>query len=349
MNQETMDATSPPPVATEAESPARAGLEPGLAADTHSPDVRALVEKMIEAGQIPEPELLEQIAAAGEAAVEPLLAILRSKTHGWPEEAPLHHALGLLQVIRHPAAIPELVEIVKHYPGESGEEATDTLACYGEGIFDTVLSLATDPALRDYPRSYAITAARRVAGANPTLRARLCDVIRPILHDAIERELQAQSNTSRAYEPSDDQFDMDIYDQISFLVNVLAGIADPLARDLIQTVLDKDLFDPYSVDAELFEKAYESGGDPVWTPPDWLADYRESYREYAAIRKRNDERAAELRRSSRYIQMPPPAPPKPVVPVTIRNKEQPPGRNDSCWCGSGKKYKKCHLGKDTTA
>jgi uncharacterized protein YecA (UPF0149 family) len=23
-----------------------------------------------------------------------------------------------------------------------------------------------------------------------------------------------------------------------------------------------------------------------------------------------------------------------------------PGRNDVCWCGSGKKYKKCHLGRD---
>jgi hypothetical protein len=22
------------------------------------------------------------------------------------------------------------------------------------------------------------------------------------------------------------------------------------------------------------------------------------------------------------------------------------GRNDPCWCGSGKKYKKCHLDKD---
>jgi hypothetical protein len=22
------------------------------------------------------------------------------------------------------------------------------------------------------------------------------------------------------------------------------------------------------------------------------------------------------------------------------------GRNDPCWCGSGKKYKKCHLAKD---
>ena len=23
-----------------------------------------------------------------------------------------------------------------------------------------------------------------------------------------------------------------------------------------------------------------------------------------------------------------------------------PGRNESCWCGSGKKYKKCHLHED---
>jgi hypothetical protein len=23
-----------------------------------------------------------------------------------------------------------------------------------------------------------------------------------------------------------------------------------------------------------------------------------------------------------------------------------PGRNDDCWCGSGKKYKKCHLAED---
>lgn len=23
-----------------------------------------------------------------------------------------------------------------------------------------------------------------------------------------------------------------------------------------------------------------------------------------------------------------------------------PGRNDPCWCGSGNKYKKCHLGAD---
>jgi preprotein translocase subunit SecA len=30
----------------------------------------------------------------------------------------------------------------------------------------------------------------------------------------------------------------------------------------------------------------------------------------------------------------------------IRNREKKPGRNDPCWCGSGKKYKNCHLRQD---
>lgn len=29
-----------------------------------------------------------------------------------------------------------------------------------------------------------------------------------------------------------------------------------------------------------------------------------------------------------------------AVPGTV------PGRNDPCWCGSGDKYKRCHLGSD---
>jgi preprotein translocase subunit SecA len=36
-------------------------------------------------------------------------------------------------------------------------------------------------------------------------------------------------------------------------------------------------------------------------------------------------------------------PPERQEPVT---KKQLPGRNDPCWCGSGKKYKNCHLAED---
>jgi uncharacterized protein YecA (UPF0149 family) len=32
--------------------------------------------------------------------------------------------------------------------------------------------------------------------------------------------------------------------------------------------------------------------------------------------------------------------------TTVRREEGKVGRNDPCWCGSGKKYKKCHMGND---
>ena len=46
--------------------------------------------------------------------------------------------------------------------------------------------------------------------------------------------------------------------------------------------------------------------------------------------------------SMRSEPWPPPAPSS----GPIRNAAAKVGRNDPCWCGSGKKYKKCHLGKD---
>ena len=33
-------------------------------------------------------------------------------------------------------------------------------------------------------------------------------------------------------------------------------------------------------------------------------------------------------------------------PADEQTGERNPGRNESCWCGSGKKYKKCHLIED---
>ena len=295
---------------------------------------------MIEAGESPEPELIEQIAAAGEEAVEPLLDILRSKPRDWPAEAPLSHAIGLLRVIRHPAAIPELIEIVKCYPDESGDEAAEALASYGEVAFDPLLEMLADPALRGYSRDHAITAAMRVAGTNATRRVRLAEVVRPMLRDAIERAMRPQTDEPTANEPQDDGSELDIYGEISFLASDLAGLADPLARDLIDTAFANDLIDASIVDKKFVDKSYASGGDPEWIPDDWLALYRDSYLKHLEFSNRPKEIAAELREMGSATSAPVPA-----LQATIRKKEPAVGRNDPCWCGSGKKFKKCHLGK----
>jgi len=61
------------------------------------------------------------------------------------------------------------------------------------------------------------------------------------------------------------------------------------------------------------------------------------------------DRAAEIRAELEQSgeRMPLPASPPPPAPVPISrmpvHRQPRPGRNDPCWCGSGKKYKHCHL------
>ena len=107
--------------------------EPAAAQDAAeaAASARALVNRMVAAGEWPEPALLEQIVAAGEAAVPALLEVLKTRPSGWPEEAPLCHALGLVSMIRPPEALPLLVELGRYYKDETGEEVGDTLAAYG--------------------------------------------------------------------------------------------------------------------------------------------------------------------------------------------------------------------------
>ena len=70
------------------------------------PDARGLVGQMVAAGEWPEPTLVEQILAAGDAAVEPLREVLKTRPLGWPAEAPIVHAAGILGMLRPPSACP---------------------------------------------------------------------------------------------------------------------------------------------------------------------------------------------------------------------------------------------------
>lgn len=60
--------------------------------------------------------------------------------------------------------------------------------------------------------------------------------------------------------------------------------------------------------------------------------------------RRNREQEIHLHHGSEEEQEP--TPPEPVAPVTVRREKPKLGRNQPCWCGSGKKYKKCHLQQD---
>jgi hypothetical protein len=137
-------------------------------------------------------------------------------------------------------------------------------------------------------------------------------------------------------------------EEVAFLVSDLSDLADPQARDLIKTAFEGDLVDQMIIDEECVEEIYRKGGEKPRPSTDWVQDYRERHREH--MEYKNRPRTAlqphtDFSRTSSYRE-PPSEPPPPQPPETIRNTGPKLGRNDPCWCGSGKKYKKCHWGKD---
>ena len=144
------------------------------------PDARGLVGQMVAAGEWPEPTLVEQILAAGDAAVEPLREVLKTRPLGWPAEAPIVHAAGILGMLRPPSALPDLIAAARFYKSESGRVVADAIATYGPESFDTLLELIGDPSITGYHRTYFIDSAKIVAGEEPVLRARLAELLRQV-------------------------------------------------------------------------------------------------------------------------------------------------------------------------
>ena len=394
--------------------------EPEIAAEADleqkaPPDARGLVGQMVAAGEWPEPTLVEQVLAAGDAAVEPLREVLKTKPLGWPAEVPIVHAAGILGMLRPPSALPDLIAAARFYKNETGQVAADAIATYGSEGFDTLLELIGDPSITGYHRTYFIDAAKHAAGDDPIKRARLAELLRQVFTRvvgelketlALERQLLNSENeedededdvdfhgepideideddhetvgdeeltelsgktvkdpgTEEATQPGDDgeleaihrmgaENEIHPTEALSFLVCDLCHLADPLARDMIQSAFDEDLIDEGIVDRKTAWKIYDRGGETYQPNAPWVEEYSASYLEEQSDRERM-ARTPQVQFPSRtsYPSFSPArdeAPPARVQPIEpFRHTAPKIGRNDPCWCGSGKKYKRCHLGKD---
>jgi hypothetical protein len=301
-----------------------------------SDTARGLVELLVDAGDWPEPELLEAIVAEGDAAVEPLLEIVRRDLAARKESTALYYAPRLLAIVGARGAIPDLLTLYRTFDDDILDDATQALASCGAEVIEPSLAIAADRSLGWYPRSMAITAARGATGDDLIGRQRVAEVLRDILSDCLARA---------------EEIDEDMIELASSVVCDLAELADPLARDLIEQAFQAGLVDEFTTDRADVRGLYEQGGQPLELPDPkrWLDRYREQLAEHLEWEKRYAEEYASFPvRSSEPpdlgdredgVPLPPPVEP-------IRYTQSRPGRNDPCWCGSGKKYKKCHLRAD---
>jgi hypothetical protein len=304
-----------------------------------SDTARDLVEKLTAAGEWPEPQLLEDILAQGEAAVEPLRELVRRDVHGWPDEAPLCFAIDLLGTLGAVSAIPDLAALFTRYDNETLQSASTTLGLLGPPAFDALLVVIRNPGLDPYQRTEASTAAIMAVGDDAALTERLAAVLRELLADYV----------ARAADLTDDEAEM-----ASFLVSDLTQLADPQARELIDAAFQAEIVDQMLIGPDDVEHYYRRGRAEVLRPEPraWLEEYQDLYDEEVRARWEQKDR-----------------PPPPVPDLNLADedegwdedeeddREPPPtlpfertgprvGRNDPCPCGSGKKYKNCHLKMD---
>src|SRR5690242_18498312 len=112
-----MESDHPETVVT---NPSGAQVEPGGATPEGTPaapsDPASLVDRLIETPDWPDPALLEQIAAAGEPALGPLLEFMRTYPTEYERENALYYGIVIVGATYPPAAIPVLAEIIRRYP-----------------------------------------------------------------------------------------------------------------------------------------------------------------------------------------------------------------------------------------
>ena len=290
-----------------------------------STTARALVEEMVAAAEWPKPQLLEDILAQGEPAIDPLLEVVRRDVHGWPDEAPVCFAIDLLGSLGAVRAIPDLVGLFRRYDNETLQSASATLGLFGAPAVDAALEVVRDNSLDWYQRAEASTAAILAAGENPELRGRVAAALRDIL----------AADVARAAELTDDEKEW-----AASVVSDLTHLADPQARDLIQSAFDADALAPGMIDREDVDYFYSHGQEEMTRPKPraWLEEYKELYDEETEGRAALRDRPPAIPDPDEFYDEPRPEPIENVGPRV--------GRNDPCWCGSGKKYKNCHLQSD---
>jgi hypothetical protein len=282
-----------------------------------SDPAQTLMDDMLAAGEWPEPGLLQSILEQGEAAVPPLQEVVGREVKGWRQAETLRRACLLLGSLGATSAIPALIELFYRYHDYLLEDVYRALAMLGAEAVEPALAVVRDEALGWYPRAMAANAAIEASGQDAALRAQVTAALRELLAGYV----------ARAGALNEEEISV-----ATSLVTDLAQLADPEARSLIDAAFGAGIVYESMINSRNVADYYRRGGKRP--PPDsrlWLQRYRDRYRAHLDRERRRQREAQKPQRSG----------------TPARRRQGPKlGRNDPCWCGSGKKYKHCHLRQD---
>jgi hypothetical protein len=93
----------------------------------------------------------------------------------------LTHAIGLLSILKSPAALPALVDLFQRYDNETLEGLPRALTPFGAQVVEPMLAVVRNPALRWYTRAVATNIAIDTARDDPAQLAHVTATLRAVM------------------------------------------------------------------------------------------------------------------------------------------------------------------------
>lgn len=309
---------------TEPDVPSDVDRELPVAALTPEEAVQALDA----AGGWPDPDLFRAVLAFGRDAVPAMLSHL-ARSVSDPESAFAVEAVEMIAEIADPSVIPGIVAYFRNADDGMIEVLEAGLPYLGPAVVPALLPIIQDRSLDWYPRAMATVTAVEASGHDPAARE--------LVTAAIRDELQHYLNGAEELAGRTDAAAEDLRGLVASLCVHIAETHDEAARPLISAAYRAGIASRFTASEEDIDDIYE---DPLSVNTYERGTFLERYEKKRESWLRFEEQRARFQNNPDYPSDP--VPPKPVVTYVAPPQ---PGRNDPCWCGSGKKYKKCHLGQ----
>lgn len=297
-----------------------------------------------------DPEILDGIRAHGAAAVDPLINLIQEvMAANWAvidnEEAPWNyahvHAVGLLsQLPLTPPVVSLLFDLDEQYDDDEwySEEIIGEIWHAGEVTVEPCLAALRDRSRSEYGRNGVADLLEKVAEEYPDLRDRIADGL-----------VEIMSSVTREDEDWDD------WATNAFMLGALGATRAERYIPFVHQMFEQDRVDVMILGLDWVLDSIQ-GIDPMERhkeefDEDTKFDLREMLQRAAtmseAMKARKSPGEYPHPEIKPWPELPPPPPAAPLSRQweTVVNPKRP-GRNDPCWCGSGKKYKKCHMHED---